>query len=136
MSDDTAVIDPTPTQFTINGREIEIRPLKVGQLGAFARAIKPLGSTIQGIAEGAQGLDAGTMLAIVADHTDAVVLACSIATSAKVEELNEQTPDVLVELVIKVLQVNADFFKGRLTPAILGAVKKALPQSLGAGPTQ
>lgn len=137
MSDDLNVIAPAATAATFNGREIQIRPLKVGQLPAFARAIKPLGGSIEGIATGAQVLGVATILAMVADHGEAVVEAVSIATGVPAAELNDSTPDQLAELIVLVLKVNADFFKGRLTPAILGAVNRVAPAiaTPGAGPT-
>jgi hypothetical protein len=134
---DHDVIAPEPTAANFNGKAIEIRPLKVGQLPGFARAIKPIGGAIEAMATGRAALDFAGILAIVADHGEAVVDAVSIATGVPKAELNDATPDQLIELVVVVLKVNADFFKGRLTPAILAAVNRVVPatESPGAGPT-
>lgn len=131
---DLDVIDPAGMPVDFRGRLFHVKPLKVGQLPAFARAIQPLGGVVQGIASGTTSLDASMLLGVVANHGEALVLAINIATGIAVEDLNESTPDKLIEVVVAVLKVNADFFKGRLTPAILGAVKKAMPAaSPGAG---
>lgn len=137
MSDDLDVIAPAATSATFNGREIQIKPLKVGQLPAFARAIKPLGGAIEAIATGTAALDVAMLLGMIGDHGESVIEAVAVATGLSRDEINDATPDQLVELVVVVLKVNADFFKGRLTPAILAAVNRVVPAtaSPGAGPT-
>ena len=50
------------------------------------------------------------------------------------ETLNDATPDELIELAVAVLKVNADFLRGRLTPAVVAAAAKVMPTP-GAGPT-
>jgi len=129
---DLDVIEPAATSASFNGREIHITPLKVGQLPAFARAIKPISGVIEGMATGKLAPDLFTLLAMVGEHGESVVEAVSIATGVDRDELMRSTPDQLIELAIVAVRVNADFFKGRLTPAILAAVKKAAP---GAGLT-
>jgi hypothetical protein len=132
---DLDVIEPAETSATFNGREIQIRPLTVGQLPGFARAIKPISGAIESIATGNSAPDLFSILTMVAEHGDKVVEAVSIATGVKAEELLAATPDQLIELVVVALRVNADFFKGRLTPAILAAVKKVAAPMPGDGPT-
>lgn len=129
------LIDPAATSATFNGRELQIRPLTVGQLPGFARAIKPISGAIEAIASGKAAPDLFTILAMVAEHGEAVVDAVSIATGVARDELMAATPDQLIELAVAAVKVNADFFKGRLTPAILAAVKKAAAPIPGAGPT-
>lgn len=130
------VIAPAFVPVDFAGRLVHVTPLKVGQLPAFARAIKPLGAQIEQIAAGRAALDVAGLLDLVAEHGEAIVQAVSIGTGIKVDELNNSTPDVLVELAVVVLKVNADFFKGRLTPAILAAVARVvLLPTPGAGPT-
>lgn len=128
------VIDPTATLASFKGAQIQIRPLTVGQLPGFARAIKPISGAIEAIATGQAAPDLFTILAMVAEHGEAIVDAVSIATGVDKAELMAATPDELIELAITAVKVNADFFKGRLTPAILAAVNKAVPTP-GAGPT-
>lgn len=135
---DLDVIDPAGTPVEFGGKTIMVKPLKVGQLPAFARAIKPLTGTLEAMATGAAVLNVGAFVGLVDEHSEALVQAVSIATGIPVDQINEATLDQLLVLIVGVVKVNADFFKGRLTPAILAAVNQALPQSAptpGAGPT-
>ena len=133
MSADLEVIAPTPTVATFKGRDIPISPLKVGQIPAFARAIKPIGGAI-----GQTGVDVASIMLLVADYGENIVEAVSIASGVSVDELNDSTADELVGLASSVLKVNADFFRGRLTPAILAAVQahQAQPAKGGDGQTR
>lgn len=125
-------IEPAPTGVVFRGKTVEIMPLTVRQLPAFARAIKPISATIEGFATGRADLDLGALIGLVAEHGDKVVEAVAIATGVTTEELESSTADQLIELAVAAIKVNADFFKGRLTPAILAAIKQAAP---GDGPT-
>ncbi|MGD9599933.1 MAG: hypothetical protein AB7P94_16845 [Steroidobacteraceae bacterium] len=131
---DLDVIKPAATSATFGGREVQIQPLKVGQLPAFARAIKPLGAAIEQVATGAKALNLAALLDMVAEHGDAVIEATAIGSGVQRAELEQGTPDELITLAVAVLKVNADFFRGRLTPAVVAAVAKASPMP-GAGPT-
>lgn len=130
--DDLEVLDPTPTAVQFRGREVVIKPLKVGKLPAFARAVKPLASAFERI----DGLTAADMLELIADHGDSIVTAISIASGIDKAELEDSDPVELLAIVTPVVRANADFFRLRLLmagkiPAMAGA-KKA---SAGAGPT-
>lgn len=129
---DLDVIEPVATYVPFGGRQIQVVPLKVGQLPAFARAIKPIGGAIESIATGQGKLDLATFLDLVADHGDAVIEAVSIGSGVSSEELREATPDQLIELAVGILRINSDFLRGRLTPAIRAAMSAVNP---GAGPT-
>lgn len=131
---DLEVIKPAATTVAFAGRDLQITPLKVGQLPAFARAIKPLGAAIEQIAAGQKLLNLAALLDMIADHGDAVIEATSIGSGVERAELNDGTPDQLIELAVAVLKVNADFLRGRLTPAVVAAVAKVTPTP-GAGPT-
>lgn len=134
MSDEFSVIEPVATATEFGGKLLEVKPLKVGQLPAFARAIKPISGVIEDIATGRRAPSLETIMDMIAEHGDSVIAAVSIASGLSVDQLNEATPDQLIEVAMVVFKVNADFFKGRLTPAILAAAKQAVA-SPGAGPT-
>jgi hypothetical protein len=109
---------------------VVVRPLKVGQLPAFARAIQPLSAEI-GAALTA-GLSVDSVLGLVTEHFDKVVDALSAATGATPEAIREATVEQAMELVLAVLQANKDFLRGRL----VAALKTAATVSPGAGKTQ
>ena len=134
MSNDLDVIKAADTSATFNGRALQIQPLKVGQLPAFARAIKPISSTLQTLLTGSGGVNVTSIMEMIADHGESIVQAVAIGSGVTVEELSESTPDQLIELAVIVMKVNADFFKGRLTPAIVAAVQRVTPTP-GAGLT-
>ncbi len=132
---DLSIIAPEAMKVRFHGRDIDITPLKVGQLPAFTRAIKPIAGALQGaLSDG--GMNAALIMEVLAEG-EHLVEAISIATGVPAAELNESTPDELVGLASQALKVNGDFFKGRLTPAILAAVKahQARPATNGDGPT-
>ncbi len=132
---DLSVIAPEAAKVIFRGRDVEISPLKVGQLPAFTRAIKPIAGALQGALAGG-ALNASLTLEILADG-ESLVEAISIATGVPAAELNDSTLDDMVGLASAVLKVNGDFFKGRLTPAILAAVKAHQPAAAnGDGPTR
>jgi len=126
------VIEPPASAATFGGRQLTVAPLKVGQLPAFARAIKPISGAVEAIATGRAALTLPAMLDMIADHGEAIIDAVSIASGVPVAELAEATPDQLIELAAVCMEVNADFFARRLTPA-LRAAGRAVPS--GAGPT-
>jgi len=123
------VLEPVATTVTFNGKELKLSPLKVGQIPAFARHIRPqLGSAMTG------KIDVVAIMGLLADSGDNIIEAVALASGVPADELRDTTPDKLIELAIAVVKVNADFFKGRLTPAILAAVKAVTPAP-GGGPT-
>lgn len=86
----------------------DIQPVKVRDLPAFLAAVEPI----------ARELAAGDLLAALARHADAVITATAIGAGVERAWLEEQTPDVLVELAARVLEVNADFFVRQVLPTV------------------
>ncbi len=128
------VIEPPARSATFNGRQITVAPLKVGQLPAFARAVKPIGGAVEALATGREALTLAAMLDLIADHGEAIIDAVAIASGVPAHELADATPDQLIELAAVCLEVNADFFGRRLTPALRAAVA-GQAATAGPGPT-
>ena len=126
------VLEPVATTVTFNGKELKLSPLKVGQIPAFARHIKPISTQLGSAMTGK--IDVVAIMGLLADSGDNIIEAVALASGVPADELRDTTPDKLIELAIAVVKVNADFFKGRLTPAILAAVKAVTPAP-GGGPT-
>jgi hypothetical protein len=95
----------------LDPRGIAITPIKVRDLPRFLKAIEPIA------AELADGDIAGAFMR----NIDAVIEATAIGAGVERAWLEDQTPDVLVELAAKVLEVNADFFFRRVPTVIKGA---------------
>ncbi len=132
---DLSIISPEAVKVSFRDRDIELTPLKVGQIPAFARAIKPVAGALSEAAVTGT-LNAGLIMEVMIQG-ESLVDSISIATGVPVAELNDSTADQLLVLAVAAIKVNADFFKGRLAPAIRAAAqtyREKQPES-GAGPT-
>ena len=85
-----------------------ITPIRVRHLPAFLAALEPV----------ARELERGDILAALARHADRVIEATAIGAGVDRAWLEEQTPDVLVDLAAQVLEANADFFVRSVLPRI------------------
>lgn len=92
----------------------DITPIKVRDLPAFLAAIEPV---MRELAE-------GDILAALTRHAEAVITATAIGAGVERAWLEEQTPDVLVDLAAQVLEVNADFFVRQALPRIQAAAER------------
>ena len=107
-----AALPPVPLSIEIAGERIDLTPLKVGEVPAFARAVQPI----------AVGLSASPdWLALLAEHGEAVIAAIAIATRRPVVWVAGLDLDEAVRLAEAVFGVNADFFIRRLLPSVTQA---------------
>ena len=110
-----AALPPVPLSIEIAGERIDLSPLKVGELPAFARAVQPI----------AVGLSASPdWLALLAEHGEAVIAAIAIATRRPVVWVAGLDLDEAVRLAEAVFGVNADFFIQRLLPSVTQAAAR------------
>lgn len=93
---------------------MDITPVKVKDLPAFLAAIEPV----------AREMESGDLFAALARHADGVIAATAIGAGVERSWLEEQTPDVLIELAAKVLEVNADFFARAVLPKVAAAAER------------
>ncbi len=101
----------------------EITPVKVKDLPAFLGAVEPI----------ARELMEGDMLAALARHADGVITATAIGAGVERAWLEQQTPDVLVELASKVLEVNAGFFVSAVLPKVTAAAERMAAMTASGG---
>lgn len=128
---DIDVIDPQPIEARFRGRVVQIRPLRVGQLPAFARAVAPIAGAVT------QSLDSmgpAEFLHLLAEHGERVIDAVAIGSGVPKGELEDSDPAELLGLALPVIKANADFFARRLLPVLAGMRQAMAPQP-GAGPT-
>jgi Family of unknown function (DUF6631) len=127
-------IFPEPGTVRIDGEPIEITPLMVKQIGAFSRAIRPLAGDISRLFSKPEQADnqetTDFILRMVASHADEVIEAVAIATGKPAAWVGDLMPDDLCFLVLKIIEVNADFFASRLAPG-LEMVMKETGKSIG-----
>lgn len=91
----------------------ELQPVKVKDLPAFLAAIEPI----------ARDLAHGDIAGALMRNADAVIEATAIGAGVERAWLEAQTPDVLIDLATRVLEVNADFFVQRVLPRLAAAAQ-------------
>ncbi|PPD22866.1 MAG: hypothetical protein CTY22_05215 [Methylomonas sp.] len=89
-------------------------PIKIKHLPAFLRAIEPI----------AHDLAAGDLLGSLTRHADAVITATALGADVDRAWLDEQTPDVLIDLASQVIEVNTDFFAHSVLPKLTVAADR------------
>lgn len=113
MSDLETLI-PQGVELVIDGELLAIKPLKVGQMPAFLRAITPVMQQI-----GGDGID---WLALFGEHGDDLLTAVSIAVGKPRAWVDELAADEAILLAAKVIEVNADFFTRTVMPRLDGLI--------------
>lgn len=116
MDNDTfAALPPVPVSVEIAGERIDLTPLKVGEVPAFARAVQPIAASLSASPD---------WLALLAEHGEAAIAAIAIATRRPVEWVAGLDLDEAVRLAEAVFAVNADFFIRRLLPGVTQAAAR------------
>ena len=116
MSDLETLI-PQAVELVIDGEPLAIKPLKVGQMPAFLRAITPVMQQI-----GGGGID---WLALFGERGDDLLTAVSIAVGKPRAWVDELAADEAILLAAKVIEVNADFFTRTVMPKLDGLFVQA-----------
>ena len=103
---------PAGLELVIGGEALTIKPLKVGQLPAFLRAISPV----------MQQLTAAEIdwLALIGERGDDLLSAVAIAVGKPRTWVDELAADEAILLAAKVIEVNADFFTRTVLPRFDG----------------
>ena len=123
MGDPFAALPPVPVMLVIGGESLELTPLKVGDVPAFARAVQPAAASLSASPD---------WLALLALHGEAVIEAVAIASRRPPEWVSGLALDDAVRLAEAVFEVNADFFIQRVLPSLTEAAAR-VSQTLGAG---
>lgn len=111
MSDLETLI-PQAVELVIDGEPVAIKPLKVGQMPSFLRAITPVMQQI-----GGDGID---WLTLFGERGDELLTAVSIAIGKPRAWVDELAADEAILLAAKVIEVNADFFTRTVMPRLNG----------------
>lgn len=112
MADDLDVIDPAPRRVRFRGEDLELRPLRLGDLPAFSRLVRPV------IAEFVDGRhpewidnDDLMILELTELHGESIINAAAIATGRPAAWIADvESTAELVALVQEIVDVNRDFF--------------------------
>lgn len=108
---------PRAIELTLNGEVLAIKPLKVGQMPAFLRAISPV---MQHLTR--TEID---WLTLFGDHGDDLLSAIAIAVGKPRVWVDDLAADEAIVLAAKVIEVNADFFTRTVMPKLDGLFTQA-----------
>ena len=109
MSDMDKLV-PQAVELSLAGDVVAIKPLKIGQMPAFLRAITPVMQQI-----GGNGID---WLALFGEHGDDLLTAVSIAIGKPRTWVDALDADEAILVAAKVIEVNADFFTRTVMPRL------------------
>lgn len=116
MSDLETLI-PQGVELVIGGQALSVKPLKVGQMPAFLRAVSPA------MAHLTRGeID---WLLLFGEHGDDLLSAIGIAVGKPRLWVDELAADEAILLAAKVIEVNADFFTRTVLPRLDGLFAQA-----------
>ena len=120
---------PQACEITLADETVSVKPLKVGQMPAFLRAITPVMQQISG-----EGID---WLALFGQQGDDLLTAVSIAVSKPRAWVDDLAADEAIVLAAKVIEVNADFFTRTVMPRLddLFAQANAVTAATGSTPS-
>lgn len=101
---------PQAVELSLAGDVVAIKPLKIGQMPAFLRAITPVMQQL-----GSNGID---WLALFGEHGDDLLTAVSIAIGKPRAWVDALDADEAILVAAKVIEVNADFFTRTVMPRL------------------
>jgi len=117
MSDEELMQFDVPEMMVEAGGEtVTVRPLTIGQLPAFMRALKGVQFQV-----GEEGTD---VIGLIADHGEAIAEAVAVATGLSVDQVAALAPDDFIGLAEAVVEINADFFARRVLPRFSSALER------------
>lgn len=115
-NNDLDILDPPGRNVTVAGQSITVRPLTIGQLPRFVRAIQPAWPQLAGYGD-VDNPDPD-WLALIAKYGEALIEAAAVATGIEPKEIESLAPDEFVLLWGAIFETNMDFFVQRLGPAM------------------
>ena len=104
-----AALPPVADAVIIGGESLEITPLRIGELPAFARAVRPLAAKLTPDPD---------WLRLLSEDGESVILALAIACRRPPDWVAALALDEAIRLAEAVFQANADFFIRRVVPEI------------------
>lgn len=121
-----AALPPTPTHVEAGGERLELTPIRVGELPAFVRAIRPFAEQLM------QAVD---WLALFAEHGEALLDALAIASRRPKDWVEALALDDAIRLADALLEVNADFFIRRVSPEVGRVAHRLAARAAGPAPS-
>ncbi len=116
---------PPAVECSVGNETFTIKPLRIGQLPAFLRAISPV---MQALSH--PSID---WFAVFGEHGDDVLAALAIALGKPRSWIDDLGADDAIFLASKVIEVNADFFTQAVIPKlglVFGEVEQLVPTAM------
>ena len=127
---DLDALAPASVKLIVAGEAIALKPLKVGQMPAFLRAVSPV---MQSLTK--PEID---WIALFGERGDDLLAAIAIAVGKPRDWVDDLAADEAILLATKVIEVNADFFTRSVIPKLDGLfaqMKQAPAQPSGSTPS-
>ena len=121
---DLQVLAPLTSDVTVGGERLTLTPIVLGELPALLQAVQPFSQQLQGEPD---------WLALMCQHSDAILRALSIASRRPREWIEALSIDDALSSAAAVFEVNADFFIERLVPTLQALAPRL--RARWAGPT-
>lgn len=121
---DLDTLAPASVKLIVGGEAIALKPLKVGQMPAFLRAVSPV---MQSLSK--PEID---WLALFGERGDDLLSAIAIAVGKPRDWVDDLAADEAILLAAKVIEVNADFFTRTVIPkldGLLTPIKVPMPEA-------
>lgn len=109
---DLDTLAPASVKLIVAGEAIALKPLKVGQMPAFLRAVSPV---MQSLSK--PEID---WIALFGERGDDLLAAVAIAVGKPRDWVDDLAADEAILLAAKVIEVNADFFTRTVIPKLDG----------------
>jgi len=109
---DLDTLAPASVKLIVAGEALALKPLKVGQMPAFLRAVSPV---MQSLTK--PEID---WIALFGERGDDLLAAIAIAVGKPRDWVDDLAADEAILLATKVIEVNADFFTRSVIPKLDG----------------
>lgn len=116
---DLDTLVPAGIELVIDGEPLVVKPLKIGQLPAFLRALSPVMQQLR-----APEVD---WLDLFGQHGDHLLAAVAIAVGRPRAWVDDLAADEAILLAAQVIEVNADFFTRTVLPRLDGLFARVQP---------
>lgn len=119
---DFQTFPPAPKGVTVAGTTLELTPIRLGELPRLLAMVRPISADLSAdLSAEPDWCD------LLARHGEAMLDLLALTTRRERAWVNELSLDEAVTLAAAVFEVNADFFVGRVAPAIQGAAQRLAP---------
>lgn len=131
-SDALEVLAPEGAVVTFRGEQLRIVPIPVGDIPRLVRVLRPVMQALSIDASEVASIDItpDLVMQLVADHAPALFEAVALCSGKPASHIEGGDLAEFIALVLKVVEVNRDFFTRQVAPLLAGLLARVR----GAGP--